>query len=244
MNIKELEMAYRVREDRENEDGPRTLGTLLSPLDEARFEAVVFRTDPRVVEHVRIKGEITLDEHGNPADVHAWRKGLDAAWALGKKGHAPEAGWVREAEILAERVGKRWDTAPIPTLVEALACRDGLWPLGFPTTVIRAGTRDCIRTQPQLSFRGRLLVLGSEALVEDLVVEDLKVGNQTIFVSCGPVPGCAFSATAFPFWLKLPTADICQNVAIMLHNAGPSDLRVTPVLYGDAIVPERLERFR
>lgn len=204
---------------------------------EYNFGAVVFRTDPRVVAHCRSKWEIRLDSDGNPESPEAWGRALEAAWALGKKGHAPEDGWVREAELLAERVGRRWDETPIPTLVEALSAKADHWTLGFPTTIIKAGGRSRIATQPQLVFRGCRLVLGSEALVEYLVVEDLKVGHQSCFISCGPVPGCVFSATAFPLWLKMPTANISQYVVIDVRNLGPLDVRVTPMLHGRAAEP-------
>jgi hypothetical protein len=202
------------------------------------FAVVVFRTDHRVLKHVKAKWEIKLDEHGNPESEVAWRRAMEACYELGKTGHSPEAEWYAEAQTLSERVGKRWDDTPIPTLVEALARKDGQWPLGFSTTIIPPCAMVRISTQPQIPFRGRRLVLGTEETSSKLVVQDIRVGNQSYFCNSCDVPGSVFSDRAFPMWLKMPTAQISQTVSVHLLNISGENVSVTAMLQGDVIEPD------
>jgi len=209
-----------------------------APPTEFDFAVVVFRTDHRVLKHVKTKWEVRLDANGNPEDLDAWHRAMEACYELGKTGHAPEAEWYREAQELSERVGKRWDDTPIPTLVEALARKDGHWPLGFPTTTIPAGATIRIATQPQIPFRGRRLVLGAEEIASRLLVQDIRVGNTSYLCGCSAIPGAVFSDRAFPMWLKLPAAQVSQIVTLLLENVSGVNVSVTAMLQGDVIEPD------
>jgi hypothetical protein len=206
-----------------------------SPPHEHDFAVVVFRTDHRVIKHAQTKWEIALDADGNPTDPDAWRRALEAAYRLGREGHAPEVKWYREAQALAERVGRRWDETPIPTLVEALARREGQWPLGFSRTRLMPGQPSRVSTQPQIAFRGRRLVLGPPDVARRILVTDVKVGNFSCLVSCSPIDGALFASDAFPFWLKLQTAQVCQHVTLYLENVSDEPVDVTPTMHGDVI---------
>jgi hypothetical protein len=208
------------------------------PEEASDFARVAFRTDHRVLKHVKEKWEVRLDEHGNPEDPGAWRRAMEACYELGKAGHAPEKEWYEEAQALAERVGKRWDETPIPTLVEALARKEGQWPLGFPTTKIPADAHVRICTQPMIPFRGRRLVLGTASIASRLLVVDIRVGNNSYCCNSCPIPGSVFSDRAFPMWLKLPTAQVSQTVQLLLHNVSGVELTVNAMLHGDVIEPE------
>lgn len=209
-----------------------------SPPIEYDFAVAVFRTDHRVLKHVKAKWEIVLDANGNPENLDAWRRAMEACYELGKAGHAPETEWYREAQELSERVGKRWDDTPIPTLVEALARKEGHWPLGFPTASVPAGAQVRICTQPQIPFRGRRLVLGTEEIASRFLVQDIRVGNTSYLCGCSAIPGSVFSDRAFPMWLKLPTAQVSQMVMLLLENVSGSLIGVSPMLQGDVIEPD------
>lgn len=62
---------------------------------------VVFRTDPRVIDHARRKFETRSKEEL----VYA----VSVLLELGESGHEPEAEWWKEARALGERVGRHWN---------------------------------------------------------------------------------------------------------------------------------------
>jgi len=95
-----------------------------------------------------------------------------------------------------------------------------------------------ICTQPQIPFRGRRLVLGTEEIASRFLVQDIRVGNTSYLCGCSAIPGSVFSDRAFPMWLKLPTAQVSQMVMLLLENVSGSLIGVSPMLQGDVIEPD------
>ena len=200
---------------------------------ESDFARIVFSTDARVLRHVKAKAEIRGVE--DEKDKEALRLTLGTAYGRGAQGLAPEAEWYGEAQELSQRVGKRWDSTPQPTLVEALARKEDHWPLEFARLRLGPGESGYATARTQTLFRGRRLVLGPVCVADHLVVMDLKVGNMMSICSGDPIPGCIFSDTAFPLWLTLDTAHPGQTICLGLTNTGPGLLDVMPVLHGNVI---------
>jgi len=210
--------------------------TLPEPLD---FAYQVFSTDRRVADYARKRFEVPKDDEDNvflkKAVLRLWHIAKDASrLACRQKGRVscPEQAWYDEARILADRVGKRWETTPVPTLVEALKDDEMLYPLAFPRVSIAGGAQTSIITQPYVVFRGRRLVLGSESDCAQLVIHDMKVGKNSQFCnSCALFGGC-FSNVAFPFRLKLDTAQVSQCITLVVENMGEKAVSLSATLFG------------
>lgn len=207
------------------------------PRDLARM---VFSTDPRVLGYARLRYECGgkgPDGGGPEEDIRRLRDAVSKLWDLGVAGHDPEVVWYREAVTLGERVGRPWHETPQPTLVEALAreMREPLWSLGFTGTAVPAGTSAGIEACPQVVFKALRFVLNDEA-ARVLLIEDMKMGNQSCMVSSSPMPASLFSASAFPMRLCMPTCNISQRIRFQFHNPSGSSVYVNAVLLGR--VPE------
>jgi len=216
---------------------------LPEPLD---FAYQVFSTDPRVMDYAGRKFQVPKDdaENGNvllkKAVLRIWHIAKNAPrLARHRKGRAscPEQAWYDDARILGERVGKRWETTPIPTLVEALKDDELLHALAFPRVTLKPGQQANVITQPQVCFRGRRLVLGDEWESSRLVIHDIRVGNCSQHAnSCALFGGC-FSNVAFPSRLKLDTAQAGQCIRLLLENVDEvRDVTVSPTLFGIMLV--------
>lgn len=205
------------------------------PLD---FAYVVFATNAHVIAWARTKFEVQKDPENvllKRAVLRLWHisKGeaeKQRAFPNAKKTN--EALWYEEARILADRVGKRWDTTPIPTLVEALSNDEMLHPIGFPTVLIPAGAMMQVFTQPQVCVRPRRLVLGPEEVANALALHDLKVGKNSMFCNSSGIPGACFSEKAFPFRLDMDTCPISQRISLYLENQSSLPVSVTPCMFG------------
>lgn len=213
---------------------PETVTNPAPPAPPRDLARSVFTTDPRVLQQARLRFECSglLPEEENAR----LREAVSKLWALGARGHEPEAIWYREAVVLGERVGKPWHETPQPTLVEALsrAASTPLWPLGFAPLVIGAGQMGTLEGHPQVPIAGRRLVIQGD-VASHLSVVDVKVGNHSYFVSSGPMPGCVFDERAFPLMLEMEVAQISQRVMVTLENVSDVSVTVRAVLLG--VVP-------
>ena len=167
--------------------------------------------------------------------LHLWHIAKNAPrLAKHQKGWAscPEQAWYDEARILGERVGRRWETTPIPTLVEALGDQEMLHAMAFPRVTIAPRQQTRVSAQAYCPIRGRRLVLGGEADCAKLVVHDFKIGKNSMFFNACPIFGGCFSNVAFPFRLKLDTAQISQTLTLNLENMGDEEVTISPTLFG------------
>jgi hypothetical protein len=108
------------------------------------------------------------------------------------------------------------------------------FPLGFPTTTIAAGATANVQTQPQVAFRGRRLVIPSD-IAGALLVNDLKIGNASMFPNSNPIPGRMFSELAVGLDLNLDTAQISQVVSLNVTNTSAGSLTFNAGIVGTVV---------
>lgn len=109
------------------------------------------------------------------------------------------------------------------------------FPLGFPTTVIAAGATANIQTQPQIPFRGRRLVIPSD-FAGAILVNNLTVGQQSMFPNTNPVPGRVFSETGVGMDLNLDTAQISQIVTLNVTNTSGGQVTFNAAIIGTVVL--------
>lgn len=108
------------------------------------------------------------------------------------------------------------------------------FPLGFPTTTINAGSSATITAQTQVVFRPRRLVIPSD-IAGSLLVNDLKVGKNSMFPSADPIPARVFSENAVGVDLQLDTAQVSQLISLALSNTSGANVSFNACVIGDAL---------
>jgi hypothetical protein len=108
------------------------------------------------------------------------------------------------------------------------------YPLGFPTTTLAAGFTTNISTSPQVPFRGRRLVVPSD-IAGALLINDLKVGKNSMFAASGPVPARMFSEFGVGVDLNLDTAQISQQITLNVTNSSGAAVTFNAALIGTAV---------
>ncbi len=108
------------------------------------------------------------------------------------------------------------------------------FPLGFPTTTINANSSATITAQTQVIFRPRRLVIPSD-IAGQLLVNDLKVGKNSMFPSADPIPARVFSENAVGVDLQLDTAQVSQLISLSLSNTSGANLSFNACVIGDAL---------
>lgn len=108
------------------------------------------------------------------------------------------------------------------------------YPLGFPTTTVKAGASQTIQAQPQVPFRGRRLIIPSD-IAGSVLLTDIKVGKNSMFPTSNPVPGRAFTELGVGVDLNLDTAQISQIVALSVTNTSLADITFNAALIGTAV---------
>jgi hypothetical protein len=107
-------------------------------------------------------------------------------------------------------------------------------PMGFDSeTPVEPGSSVRIITRPQVPFRGSRLVISKTCL--DFTINDLCVGRNSQFVSAQNLPAEAFSAP-MGSELKLETAQIAQDVVLVVTNHGNEPVRFVAAMFGRALV--------
>lgn len=108
------------------------------------------------------------------------------------------------------------------------------YPLGFPTTAVAAATAATIQTQPQVPFRGRRLLIPSD-IAGSFLINDLRVGKNSMFPSANPVPARAFTELGVGVDLNLDTAQISQTVALLVQNTSLAAQTFNACIIGTAV---------
>lgn len=108
------------------------------------------------------------------------------------------------------------------------------YPLGFPTTTIAALANAVLQTQPQVPFRGRRLVIPSD-IAGAILVNDIKVGKNSMFPTSNPVPGRMFTEVGVGVDLNLDTAQISQIVSLNVTNTSGAAVIFNAGLIGTAV---------
>lgn len=108
------------------------------------------------------------------------------------------------------------------------------FPLGFPTTTIAGGASETITAQTQVIFRPRRLLIPSD-IAGSLLVNDLKVGKNSMFPSADPIPARVFSENAVGVDLQLDTAQVSQLISLSIENTSGADVDFNACVIGDAL---------
>jgi hypothetical protein len=140
-----------------------------------------------------------------------------------------QPGTVSKA-ALAQHLLQRNSAMVVPR--QATKARE--FPLGFPTTAIAAGATANVQTQPQVAFRGRRLVIPSD-IAGALLVNDLKIGNASMFPNSNPIPGRMFSELAVGLDLNLDTAQISQVVSLNVTNTSGGAITFNAGIVGTVV---------
>jgi hypothetical protein len=91
------------------------------------------------------------------------------------------------------------------------------YPIGFGPLLVGAGTTLSITAQPQELFRPSRLVVPS-TIAASFLINDLKIGMDSMLLSSNPVPAVMFIETAVDTWLGLSTATIGQLITLTVTN--------------------------
>ena len=106
------------------------------------------------------------------------------------------------------------------------------FPLGFESTgPIASGASVTITSRPQVLFKGQRLVLPSD-IAGDFTIDDLKVGKDSQFVAEGSIPGRVLQENATMVDFDLDTAQISQDISIIITNIGGAPRTFRAALWG------------
>lgn len=99
---------------------------------------------------------------------------------------------------------------------------------------VAAAATAIITTRPQVIFRPDRLVVPA-SIAASFVINDLRVGKNSQFVSATAVPAEAFTQGAFGVRLKMDTAQISQDIILSVTNISGGGLRFLAALIGPAV---------
>ncbi|MFI5298847.1 MAG: hypothetical protein ACHREM_12185 [Polyangiales bacterium] len=116
--------------------------------------------------------------------------------------------------------------------------------LPFPPTPLgpsgSAGQQQIVITTPQQLFKGRRLIIPSD-IAGAVTINDIKIANQSQFLTNsggtnGPtVPGRAFSEVAVELLLDLDTAQVNNQVSLVVQNISGGSVMFYAALFGVAV---------
>ena len=99
---------------------------------------------------------------------------------------------------------------------------------------VAAAATAIITTRPQVIFRPDRLVVPA-SIASSFLINDLRVGKNSQFVSATAVPAETFTQGAFGVRLKMDTAQISQDIILSVTNTSGGGLRFTAALIGPAV---------
>lgn len=110
------------------------------------------------------------------------------------------------------------------------------YPVGFDSgaTLIAAGAQVTVTRNPQVPFRGRRLAVAG-SIAPSWLIDDIKVGKNSQFVTADGVPAEAFSQTAFGVEMGFDTAQVSMQISIQATNISLAPARFLATIIGDAV---------
>lgn len=99
---------------------------------------------------------------------------------------------------------------------------------------VAAGATAIITTRPQVVFRPDRLVVPA-SIAPSFLINDLRVGKNSQFVSATAVPAETFTQGAFGVRLKMDTAQISQDIILSVTNISAGALRFLASMIGPAV---------
>lgn len=98
---------------------------------------------------------------------------------------------------------------------------------------VAPGETMLISSSPQVLFRGERLIIDRG---DRFMVDDIKVGKSSQLVNARGVPGSAFVPDAAPFDLKMDTAQMSQEIVLVLRNITDKPVeKVRAVIFGTMV---------
>lgn len=108
-------------------------------------------------------------------------------------------------------------------------------PLGFDSeTPIDPGLTRRITARPQVVFKGLRPVVSSD-IAGSFIIQDIIVGKNSQFASSGPIPARTFEGNSFGVELDLDTAQIGQDVTMLVTNISAAPVRFFATLIGKSV---------
>lgn len=109
------------------------------------------------------------------------------------------------------------------------------YPLGFLSDApVVAGTTVTVTSRPQIVFRGERLLIPSD-IAGQFSVTDIIVGKNSQKVSTTPVPGRVFDERGVGVRMSLDTAQISQDIALVVQNISGADATFRAAIIGAAV---------
>lgn len=132
---------------------------------------------------------------------------------------------------LARQIAMRGSPAVV---VNRAPTKSRLYPQGFGPTTIAAGATVNIIVQPQVAFKGKRLVIPSD-FAGAVLVNDIKIGNNSQLPSSNPLPGRAFTEMAFGVNIDFDTAQISQQISMSITNTSGASITFSACIFGIAV---------
>lgn len=105
---------------------------------------------------------------------------------------------------------------------------------GGPTATIAGGATVTVTTLPQRKFRPNRLIISSD-VAGGFVVNDVRVGILPQLVAVGSLPGRMFTETAVGIGLHGDTAEVSQQISVVVQNITGGALPFVAALQGIAV---------
>lgn len=152
-----------------------------------------------------------------------------------KRSRSRRRGQQRQA-VQQALVSRGTMAGPRPVVaVPSFPSKGRYWPLGFDSVVtIAAGASAVIESSPQVEFRPERLVV-PDSIAGSFLIQDLKVGKNSQFISNDPIPAEAFQTDATNVVLRMDSAKISQIISITVNNISGAAARFFASLMGPAI---------
>jgi len=108
-------------------------------------------------------------------------------------------------------------------------------PLGFDSeTPIDPGMQRRIITRPQVVFKGLRPVVSPD-IAGSFLIQDIIVGKNSQFAASGGIPARTFEGNSFGVELDLDTAQIGQDVIMVVQNISATPTRFIATLIGKSV---------
>jgi len=101
--------------------------------------------------------------------------------------------------------------------------------LGFGPVALAINTTTIFTAQPQLPFRPSRLVIPN-TLIDQVMVNDIKVGKNSQLLSSNPVPAAPFSELAVGVALGLDTCNVGQQVTLSINALNAVDVFMAAII--------------
>lgn len=165
----------------------------------------------------------------------SWRRqmrGKKRRAAAVARARAVRGAQTRKALVRRAILNKKLDAAKI--LEPRRPTHARVQSMGLSMAAVQPGATVDIIARPQEIFRGRRLVVPS-TIAQHFMIEDIKVGRTSQFVSSGRQPAVAFSEVSTGDNLSLKTCSPGMDIVLKVTNIGEEEFNFDSSLIGDVV---------